>query len=141
PGSGRPQRRRIFRKREQPPAGVAASICLLTKPPRDNWDVPGIPKVVTNPSPIGILGTGRMAKALGALLSPIGAVAGRCLESAENAANFIGLHQSAMPQTVSLSQLPRHSRHILIAVSDDAIPEVAAGLAAAGLSGAIVLHT
>jgi predicted short-subunit dehydrogenase-like oxidoreductase (DUF2520 family) len=118
---------------------------LRTKLPRDNWDVPGIPKAVTNLPPIGILGTGRMAKALGALLSPIGAVAGRCAESAANAAKFIDLHpdphQAAAPRTVSLSQLPRHSRHILIAVSDDAIPEVAAALAAAGLSGAIVLHT
>jgi predicted short-subunit dehydrogenase-like oxidoreductase (DUF2520 family) len=90
---------------------------------------------------IGIVGTGRMAKALGALLSPIGAVAGRCGESTGKAAKFIGLHQSAIPQTVALSELPRHFRRILIAVSDDAIPEVAAGLAAAGLTGAVVLHT
>lgn len=33
------------------------------------------------------------------------------------------------------------SRHILIAVSDDAIPEAASQLAAGGLSGAVVLHT
>ena len=95
---------------------------------------------MTNP-PIGIAGTGRVAKALGALLSPIGAVAGRCEESATNAAEFIARHQACPPKTVPLSQLPWHSRHILIAVSDDAIPEVAAGLAAAGLTGAIVLHT
>ena len=92
-------------------------------------------------APIAIFGTGRMAKALGALLSPIAAVAGRCRDSAENAASFIGLYQSCAPQTVSLTELPRHSRHILIAVSDDAIAEVAAGLAAAGLTGAIALHT
>ncbi len=91
--------------------------------------------------PIGILGTGRMAQALGARLSPIGAVAGRCGESAANAAKFIGTHQSATPRAVSLRELPRHSRHILIAVSDDAIPEVATALSAAGLTGAIVLHT
>jgi predicted short-subunit dehydrogenase-like oxidoreductase (DUF2520 family) len=90
---------------------------------------------------IGIAGTGRMAKALGVLLSPIGAVAGRCGESAENAANFIGRHQSAEPKAVSLSELPRYAGHILVAVSDDAISEVAAALAAAGLTGAVVLHT
>lgn len=82
-----------------------------------------------------------MAKALGALLSPIGAVAGRCQESAENAARFIGPHQAATPQAVPFSQLPRYSRHILIAVNDDAIRGVAAELAAAGLRGATVLHT
>jgi predicted short-subunit dehydrogenase-like oxidoreductase (DUF2520 family) len=102
--------------------------------------VPGIPKAVTNP-PIGIAGTGRMAKALGALLAPISAVAGRCEKSAGNTSGFIGRYQACPPKTVSLSELPRHSRHVLIAVSDDAIPEVAAGLAAAGLTGAIVLHT
>jgi predicted short-subunit dehydrogenase-like oxidoreductase (DUF2520 family) len=95
---------------------------------------------MTNP-PIGIAGTGRVAKALGALLSPIGAVAGRCEESTGSAADFIGRHQTCPPKTVPLSELPRHSRHILIAVSDDAIPEVAAALAAAGLAGAVVLHT
>jgi predicted short-subunit dehydrogenase-like oxidoreductase (DUF2520 family) len=87
-----------------------------------------------------------MAKALGALLSPIGAVAGRCGKSAGNAsarkaADFIARYQACPPKTVPLGELPRHSRHILIAVSDDAIPEVAAVLAAAGLTGAIVLHT
>ncbi len=82
-----------------------------------------------------------MAKALGALLPPVSAVAGRCARSAEEAAGFIGAGQTRAPQAVSFRQLPEHSRHILISVADDAIPAVAAELAAAGLTGAIVLHT
>jgi predicted short-subunit dehydrogenase-like oxidoreductase (DUF2520 family) len=88
----------------------------------------------------GIAGTGRMAKALGALLArsgiPVSAVGGRCLRSAEDAARFIGA-----PHAVPVSQLPEYARHIVIAVADDAIPLVAAELAAAGLTGGIVLHT
>jgi predicted short-subunit dehydrogenase-like oxidoreductase (DUF2520 family) len=91
--------------------------------------------------PIAILGTGRMAKALGALLSPVSAVAGRSRSSAENATNFIGSYQLAAPQAICVNELPGHSRHILIAVPDDAIAEVAAELVAAGLNRAIVLHT
>jgi predicted short-subunit dehydrogenase-like oxidoreductase (DUF2520 family) len=59
--------------------------------------------------PIAIIGTGRIARALGTLLPPI----------------------------VSLGE----SRHILIAVADDAIPAVASKLAADGLRDAVVLHT
>ncbi len=64
--------------------------------------------------PIAIAGTGRIANALAALLSRSGvriaAVAGRG----------------------AISQLPHQADHILIAVSDDSIPQVAAELAAAG---------
>lgn len=91
--------------------------------------------VVSN-SAIGIAGTGRMAKALGALLPPVSAVAGRCARSTEEAARFIG-----SPLAVSFRELPGYSRHILLAVADDAIPAVASALAAAGLTGATVLHT
>lgn len=59
--------------------------------------------------PIAIIGRGRIARALGALLPPV-------VPTGE-------------------------ARHILIAVTDDAIPVVAAKLAAGGLKDAIVLHT
>jgi predicted short-subunit dehydrogenase-like oxidoreductase (DUF2520 family) len=89
---------------------------------------------------VGIAGTGRMARALGALMVRRGvgvcAVAGRCGRSAEEAARFIGTARA-----VTLGELPVHARRIVIAVTDGAIPEVAAELAAAGLSGGIVLHT
>jgi predicted short-subunit dehydrogenase-like oxidoreductase (DUF2520 family) len=73
---------------------------------------------VTHDEPIGIAGTGRMAKALRALLSPVSVIAGRG----------------------SLRDLPRHSRRIIIAVADDAISEVASELLAGGIEGAVVLH-
>jgi predicted short-subunit dehydrogenase-like oxidoreductase (DUF2520 family) len=89
---------------------------------------------------VGIVGTGRMAKALGALMARRGigvaAVAGRCGRSAEEAARFIGA-----PRAVTLGELPLHTRRIVIAVTDGAIPEVAAELTRAGLRGGIVLHT
>lgn len=59
--------------------------------------------------PIAIVGRGRLAGALAALLPPIAPLG--------------------------------ESRHVLIAVSDDAIPSVAADLAARGLRDAVVLHT
>jgi predicted short-subunit dehydrogenase-like oxidoreductase (DUF2520 family) len=42
---------------------------------------------------------------------------------------------------ISVSQLPHHANHILIAVSDDSIPHVAAELAAAGLRDSTIVHT
>lgn len=63
---------------------------------------------------IGIVGKGRMARALGALLAPV------VFRATSPVFDF---------------------QHILIAVADDAIPAVAAELAAGGLTGAIVLHT
>jgi predicted short-subunit dehydrogenase-like oxidoreductase (DUF2520 family) len=72
---------------------------------------------------IAIAGTGRIAKAIGALLSrsgvQIAAVAGRG----------------------KIGQLPRCANHILIAVSDDSILDVAAELAAAGLRDSTIVHT
>jgi predicted short-subunit dehydrogenase-like oxidoreductase (DUF2520 family) len=89
---------------------------------------------------VGIAGTGRMAKALGALMVRRGigvsAVAGRCGRSAEEAARFIGAARA-----VALGELPVHARRIVIAVTDGAIPAVAAELAEAGLQGGIILHT
>ncbi len=89
---------------------------------------------------IGIAGTGRMAKGLGAALVragvPVAVVAGRRREAAVEAAGFVGAAQG-----VSLDELPRFSRRILIAVSDDAITDVASVLCNAQLTSAIVLHT
>ncbi|MBI5086184.1 MAG: NAD(P)-binding domain-containing protein [Acidobacteria bacterium] len=89
---------------------------------------------------LAIVGAGRMASALGALLSrrgiPILAVAGRSPHSTAEAARFIGAARA-----VTLSELPAIAPRILIAVSDDALDSVASELAAAGLHGALVLHT
>jgi predicted short-subunit dehydrogenase-like oxidoreductase (DUF2520 family) len=89
---------------------------------------------------VGIAGTGRMAKALGALMVrrgvAVSAVAGRCGKSAEEAARFIGAARA-----VALSELPVHASRIVIAVTDGAISGVAAEIAEAGLRGGIVLHT
>jgi len=73
---------------------------------------------VTHDEPIGIAGTGRIAKALGTLLSPVSAIAGRG----------------------AFRDLPRHAHRIIIAVADDAISEVASELLAGGIEGSIVLH-
>jgi predicted short-subunit dehydrogenase-like oxidoreductase (DUF2520 family) len=89
---------------------------------------------------IGILGTGRLANALGRLLResglPVRAVAGRDRKAAEEAAIFIG-GAEAMP----IGELPQLTGRVLIAISDDAIPEVACELAAVGLKDSIILHT
>ena len=90
---------------------------------------------------VGIAGTGRIAKALGALMVRrgvgIGAVGGRSMESAGEAARFIGAERA-----VSIRELPQHARLIVIAVTDGAIPEVAAELVEpGGLRDGIVLHT
>lgn len=75
---------------------------------------------------IAIIGNGRIAKAMGTLLSRAGiriaAVAGR-------------------DTAVSIEQLPGYANHILIAVSDDSVPIVASELAAAGLRDSTIVHT
>ncbi len=73
--------------------------------------------------PIAIAGTGRIAKALGELLTRS------------------GVQIAAMAGRGNIGQLPLHADHILIAVSDDSIPEVAADLAAAGIRESTILHT
>jgi predicted short-subunit dehydrogenase-like oxidoreductase (DUF2520 family) len=89
---------------------------------------------------VGIAGTGRMAKALGALLSrrgiAVSAVGGRNRNGADEAAVFAGAGRG-----VSIVELPLCASHILVAVSDDAIGHVARELAAAGLRDGVVLHT
>ncbi len=88
----------------------------------------------------GIAGTGKLAKALGALLVrrdvTVSAIAGRSLQSAEEARAFTGAERA-----VTLRELPRYARRIVIAVNDEAIPDVAAELAAGGLQNGVVLHT
>jgi predicted short-subunit dehydrogenase-like oxidoreductase (DUF2520 family) len=89
---------------------------------------------------VGIAGTGRMARALGALLVrrgvSVSAVGGCSIEATEEAARFIGAERAA-----ALGELPHYARNIVIAVTDSAIPEVAAALAEGGLEDGIVLHT
>jgi predicted short-subunit dehydrogenase-like oxidoreductase (DUF2520 family) len=92
------------------------------------------------PRALAIAGTGRVATALGALLRAggfqIAAVAGRSIESAREAAGFIGCGKA-----IAIPDLPRAAKRILIAVSDDAVEDVARALRDAGLRGGIVLHT
>ena len=77
---------------------------------------------------------------MGALLARhgirIAAVAGRRRESALEAAEFIGAASVA-----GIGEAPVHARRILIAVSDDAVTQIASELAAGGLRNGIVLHT
>jgi predicted short-subunit dehydrogenase-like oxidoreductase (DUF2520 family) len=87
-----------------------------------------------------IAGTGRVAKAMGALLSRSGvriaAIAGRDLRATLDASRFVHAERA-----VSFRELPRFARRVLIAVSDNAIPSVANELADGGLSNCAVLHT
>jgi len=88
---------------------------------------------------IGIAGAGRVAQALGRVLrergEPIVALASRNANHAAAAARFIGPIEA-----VPLSELPSHANRILIAVSDDAIPEVAEELHRGGFTSGIALH-
>lgn len=96
---------------------------------------------MTVPDRIGIVGTGRVAQALGRLLveagEPVTALAGRTRSHAEHAAAFVGPAVAA----VSVVELAGLAGRILIAVSDDAIEPVAADLAAAGMQDGAALHT
>jgi hypothetical protein len=89
---------------------------------------------------LGIVGTGRVAKSLGVLLNrrgfQIAAVAGRSVESAREAARFVG-----STEAVVIHDLPQYASRILIAISDDAIAPVAQALAQGNLRSGIVLHT
>lgn len=92
------------------------------------------------PCALAIAGTGRVAKSLGALLHRGGfhieVVAGRSIESAREAAGFIGSGEA-----MTIAELARAVKRILIAVADDAVPDVALTLQNGGLRGGIVLHT
>lgn len=88
-----------------------------------------------------IVGTGRVAQAVGRLLADAGlpptAVAGRSRGHAEHAASFI----SPTVKAIAIADVPAVADHVLIAVADDAIASVADELAQAGLSGGVALHT
>ena len=90
---------------------------------------------------IAIVGAGSVAQALGHLLfvagQPVVALAGRDRRHADQAAAFI--HPSV--RVVTYAELPGLASRVLIAVSDDAIPEVGAALAAAGMRTGTALHT
>lgn len=65
------------------------------------------------------------------------ALASRHEESAERAAAFVG----ADVQPMRLAEIASRADHLLIAVTDGALPEVAAQLAGLGFRGGAVLHT
>jgi predicted dinucleotide-binding enzyme len=77
----------------------------------------GTEPMIDTVEPIGIVGTGRVAQALGRLLTengqPVAAIAGRNPERAAPAALFTG----ARTTPVTIEELPAHSSHVLIAVS------------------------
>lgn len=73
---------------------------------------------------LGIAGTGKLACSLSTLLTQRG----------------LRVH-TVSARGDALAALPRLAAHILIAVADNAIAEVAANLAQAGLTHAVVLHT
>jgi len=91
--------------------------------------------------PVAIAGAGKMGQALGRLLRERGeivaAVASRRPEQAMAAASFVGGGAIA----AACRDLPRYATRILIAVPDEAIPDVARVLAEAGLHGGAALHT
>jgi predicted short-subunit dehydrogenase-like oxidoreductase (DUF2520 family) len=97
--------------------------------------------LIDNGKSIGIAGTGRVAQALGRLLSqggqPVVAIAGRNPERTARAARFIGAHTTPM----TVEELPALASHILIAVSDSAVEPVAALLARSGFQRGVALHT
>jgi predicted short-subunit dehydrogenase-like oxidoreductase (DUF2520 family) len=90
-----------------------------------------------------IVGTGRVAQAFGRLLTDAGmppvAVGGRTLAHAERAASFVSRH--APVRAASIAEIPSLADHVLIAVSDAAIAEVADELARGGMTGGVALHT
>jgi predicted short-subunit dehydrogenase-like oxidoreductase (DUF2520 family) len=95
------------------------------------------------PSGVAIVGPGRIGQSLGRLLAgagvPVRFIAARRLLQARRAARFIGAGKP-----VSLDALELHQAAvILLAVSDSAVPGVAAHLARRGGSwkGRVVLHT
>jgi predicted short-subunit dehydrogenase-like oxidoreductase (DUF2520 family) len=91
--------------------------------------------------PIGIVGTGAVAQALGRALTAAGervvAVASRTPANARRAASFIGPQVEA----VDCLALPRLTSRIIIATADAGIAPTSDCLASAGVSAGIVLHT
>jgi len=93
-----------------------------------------------SPFRVGIAGAGRVAQALGRLLEERGefvaAVASRKPEHAARAARFIG-----GAEAVEYEDLGRHCSHVLIAVTDDALQEVAERLGRGWRGPGAALHT
>jgi len=89
---------------------------------------------------IAIAGAGPVAQSLGWLLSrsgyPVRAVASRTPERAAEAASFIGGAEPA-----SYEDLGRISLPTIVAVTDTALPDVAARIASATSRASIALHT
>ncbi len=98
-----------------------------------------------SPSPIGIVGPGRLGQALGKLLcdlgQPVVAIAGRDLSRTATAARFIGSSRGGNVQAVACRELPGLASRILIAVPDDALASVARDLASAPDPVTAALHT
>ena len=92
-------------------------------------------------APIGIAGAGRIGQALGRLLAergqPVVAIASRHFERAEAGAAFLG----GGVEPVTFAKLPGRAVRVLIAVPDDAVTDVAATLAEAGMRGGMAVHT
>ena len=90
---------------------------------------------------IGIVGAGRIAQSLGQLLNrrgqTVASIAARTLASAEAAACFIG--PPARP--VTFSQLASETDHLILCVTDSALPGLAQELQRSGFSRGCVLHT
>ena len=98
------------------------------------------PSLLTPRYSLGIVGSGRVAQALGAALRdsgmPVDAIAARRPGAAQNAAAFAG---AAAP--MSIEDIAIHCTHLIVAVADDAVAEVSHRLAEAGLREGIILHT
>ena len=92
------------------------------------------------PEPVGIVGAGAVARALGRELHaagvPVVALASRTPASARRAAASI----DAGVRVVPCADIPHLAQRAIIAVADAGIASVAASLAAAGMRG-IALHT
>ncbi|MCZ2154111.1 MAG: DUF2520 domain-containing protein [Bryobacterales bacterium] len=106
----------------------------------DNNNAKWPPGAVADSIRVGIAGTGRLAQAIGALLTKQGlppeAIAGRNRESTLDALRFTGAGHA-----VGIEELGEHADVVLLAVSDDAITDVARQLADAAVLPKIALHT
>jgi len=93
------------------------------------------------PAAVAIVGSGAVAQAMGRVMYVAGArvvaVASRSRRRAADAARFIG--PSVRP--AAIDEVPAAASHVLIAVSDHAVSDVARLLSAAGLRQGIAVHT
>jgi predicted short-subunit dehydrogenase-like oxidoreductase (DUF2520 family) len=93
---------------------------------------------------IGIVGSGRVAQAMGRLLcesgQPVRAIAGRTPINVRRAAAFVANGCRAV-ESIAIDELPRFATRVLIAVSDSGLAEVAEILVRAGFTRGTALHT